>query len=412
MADEATVVLVVPIPPAATGNGLAMRAGMLLDALAPVAAVHLVIVPVSGAVDDLSWAADRARAVTVIDPIVGSGAREHTTRQLADPALRVRLERTAPLPARAALAPPTLATAIIDTRPRELGHLFAVLAMRLYLAPLGTHLARILGAGRVVVDADDDDAALLRALGAHAEADAFERLARCWLPEADAVLAASAPDAAAIAARAGLEQVHVVPNAVPVPAAVPPAPGADRLLFLGNLTYEPNRSAARALAREILPALWSRRPIASLDLVGRHDGSLDDLAGIGGVRLLGEVPDVAPSYGSADVVVVPLRHGAGMRIKILEAFAWRRPVVATPAAVAGIDAHHTEHLVIAESTDAIVRAVDDVLADPCRTAAMVDRAADLVRTRYSHEAVAPLVRTAVLGVHTSGHPGTPGLPGG
>ena len=53
--------LVVPLAPAATGNGLAMRAGMLLDSLASAADVHVVVVPVSGPADG-SWAARRARA--------------------------------------------------------------------------------------------------------------------------------------------------------------------------------------------------------------------------------------------------------------------------------------------------------------------------------------------------------------
>ncbi len=51
MSAERSVVIVVPITPADSGNGLAMRAGMLLDALAPVADVHVVIVPVSGPAD-------------------------------------------------------------------------------------------------------------------------------------------------------------------------------------------------------------------------------------------------------------------------------------------------------------------------------------------------------------------------
>jgi len=404
MSDGRSVVLVAPITPAASGNGLAMRAGMLLEALAPVAAVHVVIVPLSGPADDTAWAAARARSLTVVGPVTGAAAaREHVTMQLADPELRERLQRVAPLPVRATLAPPTLAPAVAASLPDDVTPPDVVLALRLYLAPLGAWLRRELAAGSMVVDADDDDAALLRSLGDADEADAFERLARGWLPDADTVFAASRPAAAALAANAGLHDVGVVPNAVALPAVRVPAPGNDRILFLGNLTYEPNRIAARRLVHEILPAVRRSRPRATLDLVGRHAGTLDDLAACDGVRLAGAVPDVTPWYASADVVVVPLQHGSGTRIKVLEAFAHGRPVVATPAAVAGLDldrgrADPGPTALIAESSADLAQAVVGLLGNSRDS--MTERAARLVADRYSPAAVAPLVRGAVLG-----HPG-------
>jgi glycosyltransferase involved in cell wall biosynthesis len=415
VSDERSVVMVVPITPADSGNGLAMRAGMLLDALAQVADVHVVIVPVSGPANACGWAEARACSVSVVDTSAGVAGYAHVTMQLADPDLRERLQRTAPLPARATLAPPTLAQSVAAALGDGVGQPAAVLAMRLYLAPLGVYLARELGAVRVVVDADDDDATLLRALGDHDEAEAFDRLARCWLPAADAVFAASGVDATAIAARAGLDGVGVVPNVVTIPAAPGPRPGTGRLLFVGNLTYEPNRVAARALVREILPAVRRAKPGATLDLVGPHGGALDDLGGVEGVRLTGAVPDVTPWYAGADVVVVPLRHGSGTRIKVLEAFAHARPVVATRVAVAGLDvdldfdgegSEDGRTVAIADSTDGLAKAVVRLLDDAPE--AMIARAAALVAHCYSPAVVAPLVQSAVLGRAVLGASDGPG----
>ena len=251
--------------------------------------------------------------------------------------------------------------------------------MRSYLAPLGVTVGGSLRADRVVIDADDDDAALFDSLGEHDDA----------------------VDAASLEERAGLDAVTVVPNAVDVPAAVPSAPDANRLLFLGNLTYAPNRDAARWLATEILPRVRDRRPDASVELVGRSDGSLDDLANVPGVHLTGAVPHVAPHYASADVVVVALRHSSGTRIKVLEAFAHRRPVIATRAAVAGLDVEDGTHVVVADTAEDLATAIDSVLADPDRARAMTACAAELVDTSYSRAAVAPIVRDAVLGVRAS-----------
>ena len=178
-----------------------------------------------------------------------------------------------------------------------------------------------------------------------------------------------------------------------------PGDRAIRVLFVGNLLYEPNRAAARVLASQILPTLRERRPGATLDLVGPHGGDADDiqrLSELPGVRMTGEVPDVAPFYAEADVVVVPLQHGAGTRIKVLEAFAFRRPVVATAVAASGLVLEHGE-VVIAESPDEIAAAVDGVLGDPARSAAMVERAARLLEDRYTMAAVAPRLREISVG---------------
>jgi len=124
--------------------------------------------------------------------------------------------------------------------PEGIGRPAAVLVVRLYLAPLGVWLGRELAAESLVVDADDDDAALLRSLGETGEAEAFERLARCWLPDADAVFAASGPSSAAIATRAGLDHVGVIPNTVVVRRCTPrypqPAPPVPRQPHLPSRT--------------------------------------------------------------------------------------------------------------------------------------------------------------------------------
>jgi len=385
------VILCTPIAPARTGNGLAMRAGVLLDALAGLGPVDVVIVPVAGSLP-LDWARAAARSVQVLGPVDAADARAHTDRQLGDAWLRTQLSATAPLPRAALGAPASLAADVglpddpVDT----------VVGFRLVLAPFTAALARRVGATRVVLDADDDDVALLRAVGADAEADATERLARAWLPEFDEVWVASAPDAEGLRARFRVD-ARVVPNAVRLPAVVPPAPIAPpRLLFVGNLTYGPNLDAATVLAREVLPRVRVARPDATLALVGPHDpGALDGLAADPAVHVAGRVADVGPEYAAATVAVVPLRHGAGTRIKVLEAAAYGRPVVASSAAVAGLDLVSGVHAIVAEGADATSAAVVDLLADPDRVHALTAAARALVEERYSVAAVAATVRDGV-----------------
>jgi glycosyltransferase involved in cell wall biosynthesis len=390
------VVLVVPLVPATGGNGLAMRAGMLLEALASHCGVDLVVVPVSGAAEeDTTWAQGLARSLTLLAPVSGAPARSHLTRQLADPALRDRLARSAPLPARAMAAPPTLARDVLAQLGGPARRPLAVVAMRGYLAPLGITLAGLLDAGRAVIDLDDDDEMLARSYGDSAEADAVARLARAWLPDADVVCAASLSEAAAIAARYQLPHVRTLPNGVRLPSPVAPPPGEHRLLFVGNLTYAPNVEAAKVLISEVLPRVQAKHPDATLDLVGPHAGSLADAPAA--VRVAGRVADLRPWYEGADVVVAPLWHGGGTRIKVLEALAYGRPVVATPLAVSGIDVRTGREVLLADSPPELADAVSTLFENPALGARLCEHAGHVVRERYAQSVVAPLVWDLVAG---------------
>ncbi len=118
--------------------------------------------------------------------------------------------------------------------------------------------------------------------------------------------------------------VATIPNAVRRPASVTSPPGHARILYVGNLTYRPNVDAVRDLIERRAPcACASRSPTPrSISSAPMTTGSATSPRTTG-CASTGWVPDVAPYYAGADVVVVPLREGAGTRIKVLEAFAHR-----------------------------------------------------------------------------------------
>ncbi len=397
-----SVVLVVPVGPADTGNGLAMRAGMLLETLAEEHAVDVVVVPISGPASVSPWARSLARQVVIVDlPSDPDHSRALTVAQLGDATLRERLARCQPLPERVRRVPPTLADAIAADLGAEADG-STVLAMREYLLPLGSWLARRLRAARFVIDLDDDAEAMLHHLGQVDEAEGYGRIAEAWLGDADVATAASPDEARAMSQRHG-HHVDALPNAIRVPrpsAGSSPTdrPGRDKLLFVGNLTYEPNIDAAIRIVDEILPAVRRRRPTATVTLVGRHDGRLDRLADHEGVTLTGQVEDLAPQYAEADVVVAPLRLGAGTRIKVLEAMAHQRPVVATPLAVAGLGlAHGVDVLIADDDPIALAAAIAALLDDDERWRTVTTTAFATVARTHTVEAVAPRVRHLVLG---------------
>ena len=127
------------------------------------------------------------------------------------------------------------------------------------------------------------------------------------------------------------------------------------LLFVGNYEYAPNQDAARILVERVLPRVRQALPDARLQLVGANPpGWLQALAA-DHIEVSGRVPDVAPYLARATVFVCPLRMGAGLKNKVLEALAMGIPVVATPLSVDGIAVRDGESALIAE--------VDDIAAE-------------------------------------------------
>ena len=84
----------------------------------------------------------------------------------------------------------------------------------------------------------------------------------------------------------------------------------------------------------------------------------------------GRVESVAESLEQAAVVAVPLRTGGGMRVKVFEALALGKPVVASRLAAAGLEAVDGEHLVLAETDAEFARAIASLLRDRPRRLAL------------------------------------------
>jgi len=175
------------------------------------------------------------------------------------------------------------------------------------------------------------------------------------LLSAFARLIALNPDDAARLNGLGLAAT-VVPLALKAPASPPPAPpdGPLRLLFVGNFGHEPNRVAGLFLERKLVPALQTADIDFRLTVAGcaarsqlaqtSHQlanqpapaacpGSDSDRR----VCFAADVPDLAPLYRDAHLVLVPLAFGGGTKNKTLEAMAWARPVIGSPQAFTGID---------------------------------------------------------------------------
>lgn len=141
----------------------------------------------------------------------------------------------------------------------------------------------------------------------------------------------------------------VVPNAYESPEAVVRRPAQPpTLLLVGSFDYPPNDEAAQWCARQVLPLVRALRPDVRLRLVGRPGAGTPALAAVPGVDVVGRVDDLGAELSAAAVCVVPLLVGGGTRVKLLEAFAAKVPVVSTSVGAEGTAARDGTHLLLAD----------------------------------------------------------------
>jgi glycosyltransferase involved in cell wall biosynthesis len=105
------------------------------------------------------------------------------------------------------------------------------------------------------------------------------------------------------------------------------------------------------------------------------------------VTVTGTVPDVREHVHGARVFVVPLRMGAGTRLKVLEAFALGIPAVSTSVGAEGIEYEAERHLLIAETPGEMAEAICRLLEDTQLARRMSLESRALALSRYDWKAV-------------------------
>lgn len=135
------------------------------------------------------------------------------------------------------------------------------------------------------------------------------------------------------------------------------------VVFTGAMDYWPNVDAVTWFVGNVLPELRRQQPRVRLYIVGRSPTpAVQALASVG-VAVTGTVPDVRPYLQYAAVVVAPLRLARGIQNKILEAMAMGRPVVASAACMAALEALPGTEILAAESAKDYVRHIFALLRD-------------------------------------------------
>jgi glycosyltransferase involved in cell wall biosynthesis len=161
-------------------------------------------------------------------------------------------------------------------------------------------------------------------------------------------------------------------------------PNARRVTFLGGLHYPPNANGVRWFAEKVFPQVIEKMPDALLTVIGKQPPNLRDF-GIpqANLEVTGYVADPLPYLRETAVFIVPLHAGGGMRVKILDAWAWGLPIVSTTVGAEGLHILPGENILISDSPEEFAQATIQLLANPERGQSLAQSGRAWVEQHYS-----------------------------
>jgi glycosyltransferase involved in cell wall biosynthesis len=223
-----------------------------------------------------------------------------------------------------------------------------------------------------------------------------QRLARA----VDRVCLVNPSEASSLAAEVSDTEVWETPPCIATPPARRRAEAAARgpFVILGALHYPPNIIALQDFLAEAMPRIAREMPDTRVVVIGK--GAPDSLRSLAArwkphIELVGFVPQLGMLFEKAAAMIVPVRIGSGLKLKVLEALAHGLPLITTGK---GIDSIPIEQGVHGLVSDDIGEFPDFMrtLQDPKTNAQVSANCRELFEQHYAQEAAYPRYAAAFL----------------
>jgi glycosyltransferase involved in cell wall biosynthesis len=218
---------------------------------------------------------------------------------------------------------------------------------------------------------------------------------RLFIPWCTEVWSTSAPECERLRTIApGLNVILVGSTFDESAVRAEPLPKDQRVGYIGTYSYAPNLRAAEHLALEVFPRVLDLCPDARLAIAGAGlpPATERNFSSLNGVDVLGAVPDSGEFIRSCSVLALPVFVRGGVPLKLVEAMASGRPVVASPELVAGLPVKPGHDLMVANGPDDFARTIARLLTDATAAAILGKAARATFEKSFSMESVISEVR--------------------
>lgn len=157
----------------------------------------------------------------------------------------------------------------------------------------------------------------------------------------------------------------------------------ESMVFTGLMSYYPNNHGILWFLKEVFPLILKQLPRSRVFVVGKNPSQ--DLRRHESERVMvtGYVEDVRPYMARAQVFIIPLLIGGGIRGKALEAMAMRKPIVTTSLGCEGIQLRHNDSALFADTPEEFAASVVKLFQDGALRRKMTDTAYQTVLQEYN-----------------------------
>lgn len=182
--------------------------------------------------------------------------------------------------------------------------------------------------------------------------------------------------------------VYVAPFGINI-ENIPPASSVNKLYayHIGAMDWLPNEEGIKWFLQEVWPQVRKQQPAIEFFFAGRNMPAYFTQMEMEGVHCMGEVADAAAFINDKSILVVPIRSGGGIRVKILEAMAAGKIVISTDIGIQGIEASAGVHYIAANTPAEFAAAFNEILKDEPKAASISENARKLIWSRYNERAI-------------------------
>ena len=158
--------------------------------------------------------------------------------------------------------------------------------------------------------------------------------------------------------------------------------------LIGSMNWYPSRSAAERLLTRLWPGIRRKFANARLEITGRDARRvLHKFVNVPGVEIRENVAATKPYFENAGILLYAPELGSGVKVKVLEAFAYGVPVVTTPDGVEGIEAKDGVHAGIHDTDEGLIERSIQLLSNLALQETQRIAARSLLETNHSPDFV-------------------------
>jgi glycosyltransferase involved in cell wall biosynthesis len=163
-----------------------------------------------------------------------------------------------------------------------------------------------------------------------------------------------------------------------------------KICFIGAMNWHPNKEALDWLIHSIFPEVKRKHPQIELHVAGSFMDNYTINNQTEGIFFHGFVDDADAFLASNGLLILPIKSGSGVRIKLLEAMASGIPVITTSKGAEGIDAKDAFYL--ANTTEEFAEGITILLTSGELRKDLSEKSIAFIRENYSVETVSKLIR--------------------